>query len=317
MKQLLFILSTLLIPCALHGALAQSDNLVDYENVSHIDWRACFKAQQLLEHYLKTAPLETANKAKSYTEIMTKFGGIIPLEHIIERCIHYSFINSQKDLVLFFNATNTTLPSDIMEEYMNVLGVISFDDYFAARVNQHNDAGYTKLMFAAQKNNHQIVASLFQDPCINVNIQNKYGDTALIIAAQNGHYDVAASLLQHPDINVNIQESHGETALVYAVKKGHLNVVALLLQHPAIDVNIQDKARQTALLWAIENNHENIVALLLQNPRIDLHIQNIYGRTALQYAKSHNKENIVHLIEEALRTQKKIHAYYRNFRNYA
>jgi len=96
----------------------------------------------------------------------------------------------------------------------------------------------------------------------NVNAVAKGGQTALMFAAWKNQLDVVTSLMNHPEIDVNVQTPNNETALHFAVARGHLTIVEKLLSDDRVDTSIKGGyTKVTPLELAEKNKRPDIVSL--------------------------------------------------------
>jgi ankyrin repeat protein len=128
-----------------------------------------------------------------------------------------------------------------------------------AEVNALDNQGSSALMFAAVKNDVEIMRLLLK---FGAEIENKNhsGKTALSIAIAWGHKEAINFLVEqgaNTNIDLNYLNDDDLTPLMIAVEKNDLELVNLLIKLGA-DVNLKNKDDETALTIAIANQKEEL-----------------------------------------------------------
>ncbi len=93
-------------------------------------------------------------------------------------------------------------------------------------VNEKDEAGFTPLFYAAQRNYHEI-ANLLVNKGADVNAKDQYGSTPLHYAAGAGHLD-ACRVLVNAGADLTVQNLMGGTPVGMARASGKQDVVAFL-----------------------------------------------------------------------------------------
>ena len=96
-----------------------------------------------------------------------------------------------------------------------------------ADVNAARDDGSTALLWAASRDDAEIVAALLKAGA-NPNKADENGETALLLAAGNGNTAIARMLLD-AKADVNAARWNGDTPLLAAVNAGNPELVRLMV----------------------------------------------------------------------------------------
>jgi uncharacterized protein len=128
-------------------------------------------------------------------------------------------------------------------------------------VNLRDDAGWTRLMYAAAEGNAEHV-QLLLNKSATVEARNPEGWTALMLAAYYGHNGITQALIDR-GADVNARSDRKTTPLIAAAGQGHSEIVQLLLSHRAYP-NARDNEGKSALDYAKERGFVTIVSTLRQ-----------------------------------------------------
>ncbi|KAL2008400.1 hypothetical protein VTN00DRAFT_8382 [Thermoascus crustaceus] len=112
-------------------------------------------------------------------------------------------------------------------------------------------------------NGHETVVQLLLEKGVDADYKDKYGRTPFMWAAARQQVEVVELLLSKTTIDPNSKDKFGRTALLAAAIGGHVAVVKLLLTKNNIDSNIQDIFGRTPLLDAKRIGNLDVVRLLL------------------------------------------------------
>ena len=134
-------------------------------------------------------------------------------------------------------------------------------------INIKNNDGITPLYYAVsrEKGPHiEIINELLKRDDIDVNVQisKQTNVTPLLYAAFREDYNVIKALLLHKNINVNQGDVDGDTPLLVALRDCKTLSVEELLRHKKIDVNKANNNGFTPLDYAIKFCKSKIISLL-------------------------------------------------------
>ncbi|CAL1544551.1 unnamed protein product [Lymnaea stagnalis] len=134
-----------------------------------------------------------------------------------------------------------------------------------ADVNYPNKSGITPLMFAALKDDTQIVEKLLKDKTLNsIDARDKLGRTALHYSASQGKHRVIARLIK-AKANLNIADKKGLTPFMYACVTGNEMAISTFMKCK----NYFNHEYFMALFISVINNHEQVVKTLLSQFKND------------------------------------------------
>ena len=102
-----------------------------------------------------------------------------------------------------------------------------------AHINQTDNAGITALILSVVYGKFEVTKCLLNNPTIVINQQDIHGGTALMYAAEKNNCDMIQLLLDK-GADINKANSGGGTVLGYAAIKGNTDAVQCLLKNPAI-----------------------------------------------------------------------------------
>lgn len=165
-------------------------------------------------------------------------------------------------------------------------------------VNIVDDAQYTPLFYAIQKQNLKFVKSILSK---NANLAHvdRNGSTALIQAVRYGNLDIVKEILKYPNVMINEINKNEETALAIAVHRKRIDIVTELLwagaeisKHPAKFIE-ENSIYQISLNGNYEKAHEEFNEVTIDNfialSKIGLRLN----------AKNNNGDNfLLHFIKE-------------------
>jgi uncharacterized protein len=104
---------------------------------------------------------------------------------------------------------------------------------YGARLEAHDDAGYTAIMYAANAGRDDVVRVLLErgaDP----NAKDRQSSTPLMFAAQGGHTQMIRRLLDS-GADPSVRATHGLTALGFAQQNGHGEAARILAEAGNLD----------------------------------------------------------------------------------
>jgi ankyrin repeat protein len=156
-----------------------------------------------------------------------------------------------------------------------------------AAAQRGENAGWTPLMWAADKGDLAMLASILESGS-GVNARDTNGATALSHAAMAGHTAVAEQLIKDGAV-IDLADNWGATPLMYAVKGGNLAVAELLIKHGANVNRPLAKSLMNPLMMAAFHGDNAMIKLLLDN-KADIEQTNSASETALMMAI--NKQRI-------------------------
>jgi ankyrin repeat protein len=157
----------------------------------------------------------------------------------------------------------------------------------------NDDNGCNAFMYAAQVGCLELVRLLA--PLSDMNAKSKDGWTSLMLASQNNHLTVISALLdEFQGVIINESDVRGFTALHYAAQEDHLDVVKVLLAHGA-NPNQVDQNGVTALHMVSLLNYLEMVKLLV-NSGAQVNCKNATGATPLKIAKLAGNKEIVEFL---------------------
>lgn len=146
-------------------------------------------------------------------------------------------------------------------------------------LNAKNKLGYTALMAAASKRNHQVIDVILEclecSPELSEKVINAQStdqsETALMIAAKKYDLNIVEMILKHKTIKnletvINYKKNDGDTVLHIAIKIGDRDMVNTILKLNSSDavLNAQNHHGETALSLAIRRGYLNIVETILK-----------------------------------------------------
>ena len=238
-------------------------------------------------------------------------------------------------------ANNTPLMYAAVRGYTNIckllLSYYTKDMIEKKMIDEHNEYGWTALMFAARNNHPETVKFLIEKGADKNYKTGVFFETVIGIAAHNGANKAIEALLEK-GVSIEQKGFNGYTPLMYAVNANQANTVYYLLSdkkniNAKADVNATDiiggtplmlaaalghykilqmlianKAKidtvneeeKTALMFAAENGNYDSVAYLLSDERKEkakINMQDIYGKTALTYALENGHAKTAELIK--------------------
>jgi uncharacterized protein len=127
-----------------------------------------------------------------------------------------------------------------------------------------------------------------------VDAEERDGRTALVWAAERGNEEMVASLLDRgADVN-HVVRSNGATALHVAAQKGHEVTVALLVARGA-RVDLATTGGNTALHFAAFDGNPKMVSILLARGA-DPATPNRQGKSPRDIAREQGKVDILRLL---------------------
>ena len=149
------------------------------------------------------------------------------------------------------------------------------------------------LCFAVGDGNvEEVKEILMSNPNLDVNWKDDAGWSALYIAFEKDCDSVVSILLAHPDINVNLKV-YGSTAFKWACQGGRTSRVRLLLKDQRVGINKPDYQGHTPLWDAACNGHLDIIKWWLVSGReMDLG----YQTDVIGVAKRRGETEVVTLL---------------------
>ncbi|MEJ2317473.1 MAG: ankyrin repeat domain-containing protein [Gammaproteobacteria bacterium] len=162
-----------------------------------------------------------------------------------------------------------------------------------AAAPQAENAGWTPLMWAADKGDLAMLASLLASGS-GVDTRDTNGATALSHAAMAGHTAVVEQLIKHGAV-IDLADNWGATPLMYAVKSGNLAVAGLLIKSGANVNRPLDKSLMSPLMMAAFRGDNAMIKLLLDN-KADIEQTNSASETALMMAINRQRIESVKLL---------------------
>jgi ankyrin repeat protein len=120
----------------------------------------------------------------------------------------------------------------------------------------------------------------------------------LSAAVLRGDINTVASLLDDPHVDINWRHSASGSALGTAAAHGHMPIVQLLLQRGA-DPNVASDENMTPLHSAAYHGYAGIVHLLIDAGADVNATETRYGFTPLGYAARHGHIGVIRLLVEA------------------
>lgn len=197
---------------------------------------------------------------------------------------------------------NNTNPLHSIANYSDDIATFQ---YFLSKdvdVNHKNNDGRTPFMYAANRNNLEVVTYLF--PKVDdINTKDNNGLSALSYAVNRNSINVVNFLLEN-GADINIKDEKGNSLSYYLINNFNeknpntFEEKLKLLQNKGLTINTLQANGNSLLHLATERND---LALLkrLKDFNIDVNIKNQEGLTALQIAamKSKDIEIIKYLLE--------------------
>lgn len=156
-----------------------------------------------------------------------------------------------------------------LNELMNTLGMVLFQNSKLDLVGQADDLGFTPLMLACQAGESKNVEWILWHPSVKVNDRNRSGDTALLLALKLNHIEIAKLLLQDCRVNVTHGDGEGVTPLMCAIMLRTPELVSSILSHVTMDsagLMARDKMGLDAATLAHYLGRPSINEVLQRNP---------------------------------------------------
>lgn len=172
-----------------------------------------------------------------------------------------------------------------------------------ANLNVKDSRGYTPLMIAAERGNHNIVKKLLKNgvDLHNISYSQKLSKP-IHLAAYEGHIEVIKEILNN-GVDIDLTDSYGRTALCCAAQSQQLDLVKFLLANGA-SVNSASKHGISPLMNLCYGNNKQmerlkIIRNLIENG-VDINKKDYHGETALRRATgayNYNEQIIITLLE--------------------
>ncbi|KAK4314139.1 hypothetical protein Pmani_014558 [Petrolisthes manimaculis] len=142
--------------------------------------------------------------------------------------------------------------------------------------------GYTALLWAAEKNDTDLVYKLVEEYDSNVNHKSWSGWSALLLCVVNGNVECTELLLNN-SADPDIMTKGGYTSIILAAWNRFSRIVKTLLEHKADVDAVTPKTNYSALYLAARNGDLQIVNHLV-NSGCNINIQTSWGVTPLLVA---------------------------------
>lgn len=105
----------------------------------------------------------------------------------------------------------------------------------ANNIDMKEEKGYTLLCYAAGFNQKNVLEFLLKHKA-NINIQGgELNHSPLMLAIERNHHDIVAYLLEDPNIDVNLVDAKGRNALMQAVLSKNIPAINALISKTDLD----------------------------------------------------------------------------------
>ncbi|KAI4620660.1 uncharacterized protein J4E87_006985 [Alternaria ethzedia] len=154
-----------------------------------------------------------------------------------------------------------------LESWMIRSGTITIVNAYIRRLGDdfEDRKASKKIQFAVHTGHSLLVATLLDDPDVDVNLIYR-GNRALIhSAASLGRKSVMEILIACDRVDKTSETNFSRQALHIAASNGHTSIVEQLIRHPSVDVDCRDKYQATPLHYAVSNGHWETASFLLKH----------------------------------------------------
>ena len=157
-----------------------------------------------------------------------------------------------------------------------------------------NDAAYTPLHYACEKNHKKVVKYLLERQ-VDANAVTARGRTPLHCACMAGHLEMVQLLKEH-GVDMNQKDKIGGTPMHYAAAAGCLAIIQYLEKDISIGVETNDKS--TPIHIAAAQGRLEVVKYLYEKDMGCLQHKNQWGMTPLHYAVFGKQEEVVKFLSQ-------------------
>ncbi len=163
------------------------------------------------------------------------------------------------------------------------LKILARDD--VQSFNAVDDTGKSALLYAAAKNNQDIVDAMLAKEGVDINLADKSGCTPLIAAISKGNTAIALKLIERMDAaSLNAKDENGVSALFAAVTTENDGLIDVLLAKDGIDINTCTNEQNTPFLEALRLGNVGIANKFLAREEVNVTVVNKYSLNALLWA---------------------------------